>query len=326
MRAAGFAMASTLSKGGKASMSLGSRKSKELNKNQLASIPSLEAVVLSPADTRILGSRYQNVPGLEAEEVSYPDLTKHPVAQRSLLPIGKVAHGRYTERCVRLFQKLGSPHNIISRDLACGKPNSSDWETPSLLEESEDPDVFDNLAVSKPPVGRRMAAPKAAKMPKSPKAARAKKMSKAKKDIPRRQALLLSDIESDGGDVEQTQPPAGTETEGEGESIRSESVSEDEADLESLEDFLDDGTDRVLGIDPHSSLSSSPPPVASSRPFFEATTFAPTQSQELPDLAELLGRATAEQRSMSTALDSDDVVRPVKGRRRVVVEDDDSDE
>ncbi|POS87558.1 hypothetical protein EPUL_002391 [Erysiphe pulchra] len=82
--------------------------SRGLNKSQLAIVPIAKSVFLGPDEEKELQLKYQHIDGDDVQEVSMPEMTVQTVAQRSLRPIGKISHGKYTERCVRLFKNLAS--------------------------------------------------------------------------------------------------------------------------------------------------------------------------------------------------------------------------
>ncbi|KHJ34744.1 putative atp-dependent dna helicase mph1 [Erysiphe necator] len=81
------------------------------NKSQLVKIPTAKSVFLGPEEEEELQQKYQYIDGDDIQEVSMPGMTAQTVAQRSLRPICKISHGKFTERCVRLFKNLASFQN-----------------------------------------------------------------------------------------------------------------------------------------------------------------------------------------------------------------------
>ncbi|ROW11222.1 hypothetical protein VMCG_01461 [Cytospora schulzeri] len=85
-----------------------SRPKQPLEVETLAEIPDLHAVFLNDAQMDELNYAYRNLPSRHAseEDITGPDLTAHPRAQRKLNPTVKLQHGRHTKRCVKLFRRL----------------------------------------------------------------------------------------------------------------------------------------------------------------------------------------------------------------------------
>jgi len=323
----GFQKASKLSEGAAGTKPGPARKQAEAPKVELAPIPSVNSVLLSPADLNELERRYQNVVGEDLQEVSMPDVTSQTVFQRSLGPTVKVPHGQYTKRCVKLFKTLARSQRVEDRNVRPygeRETSRSFWNPTSLVEDNGE-------------VGRVKAPPKK----RTPAPAK-------RKQAPNR-SLVISDVDSN--DEEQGRVPSGREqmrnrgdsvseaqSEGEGDDcLNSEapSVDSETESLGSLEDFIDDGRESTMRSRTSPLVRSSVTPPAhrpKEKPFFVPTQFTATQETEdedLPDVAELVGiDKTPVFRSSQVRLDSDDV-RPLPRhgkRKRAVVADSDSDE
>jgi ATP-dependent DNA helicase MPH1 len=322
----GFQKASKLSEGGVATKSGTTRKKAEQAKAELASIPSVDSVLLNPAALRELERRYQNVAGEDLQEVGMPDLTSQTAAQRSLGPCVKVPHGQYTKRCVMLFRTLAKSQRTEDRDVrpyGAREPSGSFWNPPPLVEDDEE------IERVKAPPKKRTPAP--AKRKQAPK-----------------RSLVISDVDSD--DEDQDRMPSGgrqirnraesvseAQSEGEGDDcLNSEAPSVDSGteSLGSLEDFIDDGRESTMRSRTSPLVRSSVTPPAQEpkeKPIFVPAQFTATQETEdddLSDVAELAGvKQTPVFRSSQVRLDSDDVQPlPGHGKRRRVVADSDSDE
>lgn len=102
----GFVKASGF--GRPASAGAKSRPKQPLEVETLVDIPALRAVLLNDSQMIELNYAYRNLPSRHAseEDITGPDLTAHPRAQRKLNLVVKLQHGRYTKRCVKLFRKL----------------------------------------------------------------------------------------------------------------------------------------------------------------------------------------------------------------------------
>ncbi|TVY28069.1 ATP-dependent DNA helicase [Lachnellula hyalina] len=112
----GFRKASKLAGGGSTSSKPGvAIKSTAVQKGQMAPVLPSDSVLLSKADIKDLEKRYQNIAGDDLQEVTMPDLTSHPIVQRSLTRSVKVPHGEYTKRCVELFKILAASRDTENR-------------------------------------------------------------------------------------------------------------------------------------------------------------------------------------------------------------------
>jgi ATP-dependent DNA helicase MPH1 len=329
----GFQKASKLSADGTTLVDFGVtlKRNNELREDQLAPIPELRTVLLSPEDEEELRQKYQHVPGADFQEVEMPDMTVQTAAQRSLGPVVHVRHGKHTKRCVKLFQTLANSQEIIDRfTMPYGEtePSSSFWNPPELVEDEREADRTSarskNKAQPKPKPSRK----------KAPK-----------------QAIVLSDIESDG---EESDPAhkgrqqarkraasmSGDESEGEGDDLlNSEDASEDsDASIGSLKDFLADGLSSSIRSRPLARSSTTPPVLDQSlKPFKKPFILTATQDtiedddnegEDFPDLPSLVG-SLAKQHTQIASDDLEKDVRPVsrqRENRRRVVHDSDSDE
>ncbi|KAF4638030.1 hypothetical protein G7Y89_g68 [Cudoniella acicularis] len=277
---------------------------------EVAPVPSLHTVLLSPEETGRLERLYQNVVGNEMQEVSMPEMTSQPVAQRSLSHTVKIPHGQYTTRCVKLFKILAKSQRKEDRfvmPFGNTEPSREFFRQPPLINDGIK--AVKNAAKSKKPT--------------VPKPKRAKKAS-----------LVLSDAES----VELS--PRGRpglssavspDSEGEGNDLaNSEEASEDSESEGSLQDFIagDEGTSSIRG--PVLTRSLSPPPRIDPKrkKSFDSSSIAQESSDDLPDIADLAGvpsKRVPEVFELST--DEERISRIDKrAKRRRVVEEDDSDE
>lgn len=316
------------------------KKVRRLEESELTPIPSLESVLLNSSDTASLEHRYQHVPGLDIAEVEMPNLTSHPLAQRSLLCTVKVPHGQFTKKSVRLFQILASSQRQEDRSL---KPFGDEaparsWSVPPLVENESD----------------------ASKRPASKKKAELSKRKSAAKPI-----LLLSDIETtsevdtpafknrqktktptlllsrdENDDQHSLQRPAKRKrkrkratlrsSEGEGDDLdNSEALSEDSDDGASLNDFL--AKDEEVGSTNLSSSQTVSSPILqrTPKPPYKPSPLIATQDtsedDDMPDIRDLVGTKT---KPILTLEDGEtDEEGPLAGyrgkRRRVVVDDSD---
>lgn len=84
------------------------RSKQSLEAETLVEIPDLCTVFLKDSQMDELNHAYRNLPSRHAseEDITGPDLTAHPRAQRQLNTVVRLQHGRHTKRCVKLFKKL----------------------------------------------------------------------------------------------------------------------------------------------------------------------------------------------------------------------------
>ncbi|KAI9053787.1 hypothetical protein LZ554_002736 [Drepanopeziza brunnea f. sp. 'monogermtubi'] len=318
-------------------------------KDLLAPIIPPESVFLTPAEDREFVDRYINVCGNESQEVSVPDMGAHTTAQRTLGPAVNVPHGYFTSKCVDLFRKLADSQSVEDRYVkpyGDVEPSRGFWDPQYLIE--------DEAKALKAPARSRhnedeTPTPKATAMER--------KRPSPEKESAQRMAMFISDIDSEGNDNNPTSSVCrarrrrdgfSSDSEGEGDLIRSEDCSEDEdSDLGSLRNFIADGTQYVesSAARPRTRGSSTSPPEATpkARPFFVPTQFSNTQDDEdddeIPDLQTLIGgkgrsgpapispnHSKTPMRIGSDEQTEDDEdeepLQPPRGKRRKVVEDD----
>ncbi|KAL5320926.1 hypothetical protein ACEPPN_011736 [Leptodophora sp. 'Broadleaf-Isolate-01'] len=336
----GFRKASNLTGEGSTLMDLGitvkRKAAPKTQQNELAPIVSTESVFLTPAQEREFMNKYTTICGDESQEVSFPNLTSHPVAQRSLGPAINVPHGQQTIRSRRLLNLLGKSQRIEDRYLkpyGDTEPSRGFWDPQYLVEDEEK--VTKGLGKTKGP-GK-------AQGPAKTKAPSAKKKPPQKKM--QNHTLFISDIESDGDDMDPTSSAlrardgsiSGDESEGQGDDINSEERSEDEdSDLGSLKDFLADGSSPSKSMVVRSSTTPPPNTAPTQKPFFVPTQFTNTQDSddEMPDMQTLLGKKTKPVFKASVDLVSGEEeqeedtspVQPQRKKKQRAVVDSDSDE
>jgi ATP-dependent DNA helicase MPH1 len=100
----GFTKASKLTNG--ADDSEVSEDEEPREEDELASVPDLDQIFLNAEELRELERNYQNVSGDDMQEVSFPELTNQPEAQRSLGPAKLVRHGQMAERFVTMINAM----------------------------------------------------------------------------------------------------------------------------------------------------------------------------------------------------------------------------
>ncbi|RDL36629.1 p-loop containing nucleoside triphosphate hydrolase protein [Venustampulla echinocandica] len=321
----GFRKASKISGEGLALTEFGItvRKSKE-SEIECAPIPPLESVLLSPEDMRELHRRYLRVAystDSDILEVTIPDMTMQPVAQRSLSVTAKVAHGQYTKRCVSLFRTLANSQNVEDRFIkpyGDEEPSQNLLDLPTLNRETMDLVEVDLLAKKQP-------------MP------RAKQLQYSR--------MIMSDLETD----EEATPTrhhtssrdlvSGDDSEGEGDSLIDSEERSDDSDAlvpQSMQDFIveeeeiSSSSRRTSGL----TRSSSPPPLESPKqtPTFLPSEFPDTEctdDDDLPDIPDPVGFPSRHSAVTSVPdLSSEGHVwarsNPrTKGRRVVVLDDSD---
>ncbi|KAE9381379.1 P-loop containing nucleoside triphosphate hydrolase protein [Stipitochalara longipes BDJ] len=328
----GFQKASKLSMDGTILTDLGvTVKCGELDKKQLAPIPELESVLLSPEQEDELRQKYQIIPGSNSLEVEMPDMAVQTVAQRSLGPISNVAHGKYTRRCVKLFKTLADSQDIIDRfTMPYGEtePEPAVWGVPNLVEDERD----------------------VRQTPGRPKKTPSPKPKQSRKRAPN-QAIVLSDIESDDDESDATpkgrqqrrkrvdSSPA-ADSEGAGDDLmNSEDPSEDsDVSIGSMKDFLADGFSSSMRDHPLTRSSSTSPELDPGLKTFQKPLLLPAtqetndddedEDDDLPELPELGGILTKQHTQVQSDEPEEDV-RPVsrhRENRRRVIRSSDSDE
>ncbi|RAL62466.1 hypothetical protein DID88_005032 [Monilinia fructigena] len=251
----------------------------ELSADELAPVPLLDSVILSAKDLAELDRRFLRVPDGALEEVEMPDMAAQPIMQRSLTPIAKVSHGKYTRRCVSLFEKLSRYQEPEHRHIKPygDEPPSDLGSIPSLPLEAE----LRDGAYSAPKPSKSKQVPetsKASKTASAPKKMAASKKPTFKKTSARcKRSPQIDDYDSEDSTASMAmvshlrssqipQPTPDSEEEGPGERVdRTSDMEELEAsedsDLGSLIDFIDPTqTQNQIQLTGTSNFSSSPPP------------------------------------------------------------------
>lgn len=256
------------------------RKPRELNDDELAPVPLLDSVLLSARELAELERRFLKIPDGALEEVEMPDMTAQPSMQRYLTSTSKVAHGRYTERCVSLFNKLSKLQGPENRDIKPygDEPPSNLGSIPSLQIEAELRAKTPKASKASKTTSASKKAP-VAKKPPAPRKPTTKKASKSRKRFSRG-----NDSESDDSTASMAmvsnlrssqipQPTPDSEEEGPGERVdRTSDMDEldlgDDSDLGSLVDFIDPTqtqggmrSTRSGSRSGSSKFGSSPPPM-----------------------------------------------------------------
>ena len=341
----GFQKASKVGKGGNL-MQSGSaeeviKKPDEVPESQLAPIPDINSVLLTPKDEQELEDRYQNVAGTDFQEVEMPSMIAHPVAQRSLLPTVAVPHGQQTQRAVNLFKLLSECQCYGDRDVRpyneeSGRDTRS-WTAPSLVEEDES----EREIVARPKKKHAAVKRKTPLKSSAQKRTHAKvnssdsepeRVRPAKRQQVQKHAFSMSMEESN--DEEEDERDISASSEGEGDDLaRSEELSEDESEGESLLGF-------VVGSDAITNMPSSPPTLtqlsigATNSNMFYETQVTATQdtNDDIPDIDILLSTKRPRQLSInSDSIDEttsegyeecNDLVAGGRRQQRRIVEDD----
>jgi ATP-dependent DNA helicase MPH1 len=266
----------------------------ETSEDQVVQLPQLDTVLLSPADLENLERFYQNVTEDDAQEVSFPEMTNQPESQRSLGPSRLVRHGQATKRFVHM---IGAMRNLDETTL-------DRWQE---IYDEEGPKLLEGCAATLSAIS-------------SP-------------------ASSFTSFENMSG---MQIPQRKTQAAKSGKNSRRESLNSDSDDQsgnsgssndEDLSDFIV-GDEAALSLEESASIRSSPPPdfpPPISKPFFEPTVFNATQETNdddtMPDLENLLGSKYRHQsgspKRLGEGLES---MKGKRGKRRRVVEEEDSDE
>ena len=312
------------------------KKAKESEETRLTPVPSLVSVLLSLADTDELQRRYQNVPGHEFEEVEMPSMNAQTLAQRSLLPTAKVGHGKFTKKCVRLFQTLASSQRVEDRYV---KPFGDEelirsWRVPLLVENERE-------AFKRPAPKKKAAAPKSKPAPKPilfvsdiESDSQAELPAHTNRQKPRAPVTSFSEYE---GDRRRSVPIKRKQkrkranlrsSEGEGDDLEnSEALSEDSDEGSSLKDFLAEEGDVTTGTLSSSQILPSQVVQRTPRPYKPSPLVATqntTEDDDISDIGEIVRKKTKIPSSDSEESDSDEdgPLQGHRGKRRKVVNDD----
>lgn len=113
----GFVKASDFGRPGRAPAK--SKPRKPVKAEVPADIPPLESVMLNARDAAELDHTYRNLPSMRTsqEDITGPDLTAQPKAQRKLSPVVLLKHGAHTKRCVKLFRRLAKSQSLLERHI-----------------------------------------------------------------------------------------------------------------------------------------------------------------------------------------------------------------
>jgi ATP-dependent DNA helicase MPH1 len=322
----GFRRASKLDGGGALTASGVTVLPNKSSEAELEPIPPLESVLLRPEEMNELERRFQSVAGSDLQEVEMPSMTSQTIAQRSLLPTINVPHGKYTEKCVRVFKLLASSQHIeerYERRFGDAEPVEISWSVPPLVEDESD--TVDLLSQTKKAalVSPKRSLPASANESDSDQTTG----NVANRRKSRRRPISYSAAESDSEEDETRSHAALVESDGEGDDLAdSEQRSEDDSDLGSLKDFLAGSSSPVTKRKVPSTRSSSPPSRSNCQAY-ELSRVTATQdtNDDMPDIAEIIGmKARAISRTLIEDSDGDNL-EPMAGRRdrrRKVIEDD----
>lgn len=276
----GFTKASRLTADGTPQVRKASAiKNKKSNDIELAPMIPAASVFLTPAQQELFERDCLQVAygGNDIVEIGMPDLTMHPISQRSLAPNANVPHGELTRRSVTLFRKMSSAMVLNAEyGMLYGKEEGSraHWRPRQLVEHDSQlpPPKPQTPRARKTPVPKKTPAPKKTPVPKAKKAVAAKK---AKNKAPPNAARRFLDALSDDSEAEESvnasssamrgrtrrSSVAGDDSEGVGDEVGSEARSEDsDEDLGSLKDFLASG-DGVMTSSPVMARSKARPGV-----------------------------------------------------------------
>ncbi|KAK3996343.1 hypothetical protein QBC44DRAFT_347573 [Cladorrhinum sp. PSN332] len=131
----------------------------------IVDVPELGKVTLTESQTVELRRLYQSLPPRRSGQEEISDFEPinfegHPKFQRTLGPIFKVKHGRYTKRCVKLFKTLGKSQDFTEQSTKpYGDVDTSRWREIPVQPFADDDDDDDNT-VEKVGLPKRATAPK----------------------------------------------------------------------------------------------------------------------------------------------------------------------
>jgi len=77
-------------------------------------VPSLDEVLLTPAQEKELERKYLDVKGDTPQIVRVPSMNAFPLLQRSLRPVSRVAHGQVSRRMVKMLSRMREPEGPIA--------------------------------------------------------------------------------------------------------------------------------------------------------------------------------------------------------------------
>ncbi|KJZ78328.1 hypothetical protein HIM_02366 [Hirsutella minnesotensis 3608] len=102
------------------------RKDPELE--QLVEVPDLNSVLLTKEELQELNRSYRDLPFNHSvvEETDMPSMTAYPQLQRRLQPVSRLKHGTFTRRCVKALRKMGMRPNELVRH--CRDVDTSNYQ------------------------------------------------------------------------------------------------------------------------------------------------------------------------------------------------------
>ncbi|KAM7187146.1 hypothetical protein V8F33_011404 [Rhypophila sp. PSN 637] len=198
----------------------------------LANVPEMDSVTLSDSQTSELARLYRDLPLRVSgvQEVSAPNLSAYPAAQRRLRPTVELKHGQHTKRCVKLFNVLGMSQDPVGRyTTPYGELDSDEWRQMPVPAFAEDSDGQINTANE----DRRLSGHKRSRSPswlqdeqeedertarKKRRVAAAKPSKKASKPSVSSRRQAPSFIDSDAGSDGETEDEEEEDEDEEGES------------------------------------------------------------------------------------------------------------
>lgn len=80
-----------------------------------APVPSLDEVLLTPAQEKELERTYLDIKGDTPQIVQVPSMNAFPLLQRSLRPVSRLAHGQVTRRMVKLLSRMHEAEAPIAK-------------------------------------------------------------------------------------------------------------------------------------------------------------------------------------------------------------------
>lgn len=193
-----------------------SAKPKKTKKVELEPIPTLESVFLSVEEVAELETRFQNVGGSDFQEVEMPNMTAQTKAQRSLLPTVDVPHGKYTEKCVRLFKLLADSQSVeerFVRPYGDVQQDRTSCSPPPMTEDESDTDGIPSRAKTQPLAKQKQPRKRPLIALVSDSESEQSAIEAPTRQKPRQQPISLSSDESDDDGEGQHLPPVHSERE-----------------------------------------------------------------------------------------------------------------
>ena len=154
---------------------------KSLEMDELAEVPPLEEILLNAKQMAELDRSYRSLPGrgVDVQEAEPPSLSAFPRLQRVLRPVGKVKHGKRSERFTKLMRTLTDrycnpgeswvypygeedtsrwrelPAPLFARNPEATAPTAKDNGTTEVLEATDDDESFRAQHPPPPPKKRK---------------------------------------------------------------------------------------------------------------------------------------------------------------------------